>query len=222
MAELHLLRYPKKSHCKMVRLPGPSVELAEFFGIMMGDGGINNNWQANIALNSDKDSDYVQYVRQLVVHLFGIAPRIMQRKNEKVVIVSLASTTLVDYLVANGLCRGNKIRQGLQIPSWILRSTDFTKACVRGLIDTDGCLYIHRHSVRGRTYQNIGLCFSTHAPQLMLQMQALFVEFGLIPHISNRGRNLRLYKAQAIERYLELVGTNNKRIRQVYESWKRG
>lgn len=50
------LRYPKKSHRKPIRIPAQSVELAEFFGVMMGDGGINNHWQANITLNAEADA----------------------------------------------------------------------------------------------------------------------------------------------------------------------
>lgn len=41
MADIDTLKYPKKSHRKEVILPKYSEDLAEFFGIMMGDGGIN-------------------------------------------------------------------------------------------------------------------------------------------------------------------------------------
>jgi len=32
-------------------------------------------------------------------------------------------------------------------------------AFVRGLVDTDGCSYIHKQQLAGRRYENIGFCF---------------------------------------------------------------
>ena len=65
MADIYTLKYPKRSHRKHVILPKYSVNLAEFFGVMMGDGGINNPWQANITLNSIKDVKYARYISNL-------------------------------------------------------------------------------------------------------------------------------------------------------------
>jgi len=219
MAHVSLLAHPEKSHRKVVKLPKPSVELAEFFGIMIGDGGINNSWQANITLNAEADKDYVGYVIELSKKLFGVVPGIVKRKNEKAVVVSLASTSLVDYLVDGGLPRGNKLEQGLKMPDWILRESHYRVACMRGLMDTDGCLYIHRHMIAGKQYRNIGLCFCSHSPELIMQASAIFEEFGIIPHISNQGRSIYLYRASAVARYLEVFGTSNKRISSVYQEF---
>src|SRR5665811_87527 len=66
------LKYPKKIHRKTIRTPKPSREFAEFIGIMLGDGGINNPWQANITMNSVADAKYAIYVEKLIQKLFGI------------------------------------------------------------------------------------------------------------------------------------------------------
>lgn len=219
MGQVSLLKYPNKSHRKVVTLPVPSVELAEFFGIMIGDGGINNPWQANITLNAEADRNYAEYVVGLSKKLFGIVPGIVKRKNEKAIIISLASTSLVDYLVDRGLSRGNKLEQGLHIPEWIMQKPGYRIACMRGLIDTDGCLYIHRHTVAGKQYRNIGLCFCSHSPELIAQASTIFEEFGIIPHISNQGRSIYLYKASAVARYLEVFGTSNERISSVHKEF---
>lgn len=52
MVNVQELRYPEKSHRKKVTIPKYSQNLAEFFGIMIGDGGVNNTWQANISVNA--------------------------------------------------------------------------------------------------------------------------------------------------------------------------
>lgn len=189
---------------------------------MIGDGGINNPWQANITLNAIADKSYSEYVVALSRKLFSLTPEVRKQKGKQALIVSLTSITLVDYLVESGLPRGNKIKAGLCIPDWILKKSTYRVACVRGLMDTDGCLYVHKHSVLGRSYENIGLCFSSHSPPLIKQVAEIFEEFGIIPHISKHGRSIYLYKASAVSKYLDTFDTSNERIASVYKNWKRG
>ena len=50
--KVELLKYPKKSHRKQIKIPKESTRLAELMGIEFGDGGINNPWQLVITLNA--------------------------------------------------------------------------------------------------------------------------------------------------------------------------
>lgn len=220
MSNLRTLRYPKKSHRKNVILPCHSVALAEFFGIMMGDGGINNEWQATVSLNSIKDAEFSKYIAYLCKRLFGIFPVIRKRPGQNTLIVSLASTSVVDFLVKNGLPRGNKLLNGLRIPDWIISDSSFQRACVRGLIDTDGCIYIHKHKVGSKEYRNIGLSFTSYEPKLIHQVSEIFKKSGIAPHVTKRGRDINLYKAGSVERYLNIFGTSNNRISSMYKKWE--
>lgn len=220
MNDILLLKYPNKSHRKIVILPKYSVLLAELFGIMMGDGGINNPWQVNVTLNSIKDKKYSFFVMDLFQNLFGIKPAMFKRKNRNALVISLASTTIVNFLVEKGLIRGNKLNGGLKIPLWILKKKSYRIACVRGLMDTDGGLYAHKHSVGGKKYKNIGLCFTSYSIDLINQVVDIFNENKITPHISNKGRSIYLYKEEAITRYLKIFGTSNDRISKVFNEWR--
>ena len=220
MSDILTLKYPKKSHRKKVILPKYSEKLAEFFGIMLGDGGINNDWQATITVNSEADVKYSIYVTKLCKELFGILPAVRKRKIKKALVISLASTSVVDFLVEHGLSRGNKLKNGLRMPDWILSKKKYRYACIRGLVDTDGCIYIHKHTVRGKTYRNIGLAFTSLSPELIFQMLPIFEESGIMPHIASRGKDIRLYQADSVLRYLKIFGTSNSRIKSVYEKWR--
>ncbi len=220
MSEIHLLKHPKKSHRKKVILPKHSILLAEFFGIMMGDGGINNLWQVTITLNSIKDALYSIYVSNLCNKLFGISPAIRKRKERNALVISLASTSVVDFLADEGLLRGNKLKQGLKIPEWILKKKSYHKACVRGLIDTDGCMFVHVHKVKNKIYKNIGLTFTSFSPELIFQVAEIFAEFGVVPHISGGGTTIYVYQADAVAKYLKIFDTSNQRIKSVYQKWK--
>jgi DNA-binding transcriptional regulator WhiA len=219
VAALDTRKYPKKSHRKQVRIPDHSPELAEFFGIMMGDGSIGNSWQANITLNSIKDAMYAPYIKTLCEDLFGVSPSQWKRKERNALVISLTGTTIIDFLVSEGLVRGNKLKQGLQIPQWILQDKVYRRACVRGLMDTDGGLYIHRHKVTNKSYRNIGLCFTSYSYELIQQVATIFEEYGIIPHISGRKQNIYLYRADSVAKYLAVFGTSNERIRSVYQEF---
>jgi intein/homing endonuclease len=201
-------------------LPKYSIDLAEFFGIMMGDGGINNLWQATISLNSIKDTHFALYIYKLCKKLFNIVPAVRKRKESNTQIISLASTTVVDFLVVNGLMRGNKLKQGLKIPEWILGKRSYCKSCIRGLVDTDGCMFVHVHKVKGKVYKNIGLTFTSFSPDLIFQVAEIFAEFGIVPHISGEGKSIYLYQEEAVVKYLKIFGTSNPRIKTVYEKWR--
>ena len=220
MADVLTLKYPKKSHRKEVVLPKYSEPLAEFFGIMMGDGGINNDWQATVTVNSIADADYAQYISSLCKKLFNIRPVIRKRKEQNALVISLASTSVVDFLVLNGLPRGNKLRNGLSIPEWIRGKPALEKACVRGLVDTDGCIFTHTHKVGGKEYKNIGLTFTSYDPNLVFQVADIFEKFKIMPHITKRGRDICLYQADSVAQYLKVFKTSNNRIESVYRRWK--
>ena len=194
--------------------------MAEFFGIMLGDGGINNPWQANITLNAVKDRQYSLYIQKLVQLLFAIASTSFIYKNKDAVRILINGVSIVDFLVSKGLPRGNKLKAGLKIPQWILRKAEYRRAVVRGLIDTDGCIYIHVHTISGKTYRNIGLTFSSRSPELIFQVSTIFEEFGIMPHVNARGTDIYLYRKEAVERYLKIFGSSNKRISSVYKKWR--
>lgn len=214
------LKYPNRSHRKEIILPKESNYLAEFLGIMMGDGGINNLWQANITLNFIADAKYSKYVTSLCKKLFGVLPAVRKRKTSNALVISLASTSVVDFLVSQGLPRGNKLEHGLKIPGWIFKKKSYQASCLRGLIDTDGCIYIHKHIVSGKIYKNITLSFSNHSPELLSYVVSTLEKLGIMAYITGRGTEVCVYQEDLVAKYLKVVGTSNIRIGAVYKKWR--
>lgn len=220
MADPSLLAYPKKSHRKQVTTPETSEKLAEFFGLMLGDGGIGNPWQLTITMNSEKDKEYSKYVVDLIHSLFGVRPAMRTRKDMNALVIVLSSTTIVDFVTMRGLPRGNKLAGLLEIPGWIMEKPLLKRACVRGLMDTDGCLFVHRHKTLGRRYENIGLCFTSLSKELTQQVADIFLENRIVPHITADGTRIYLYSVKAVEQYLQTFGSSNPRISKLYQSWR--
>jgi intein/homing endonuclease len=215
-----LLKYPKKSHRKNISLPNESNDLAELMGIIAGDGGINNNWQLVISLNSIKDFTYSTYVSNLLKKLFSIKTAKRKRPNQNTLVIVCSSTNLVDYLISKGAVQGDKIAQNINIPSWITKRNSFKKAFVRGLVDTDGCLYVHKHCVNDKTYLNIGFCFTSLSNKLLLSVARVLSEFGIKPYIKDNNHRIYLYSKSNVIRYLSVFGSSNPRIYQRYTDWR--
>lgn len=215
-----LLRYPNKSHRKIITIPSESTSLAELVGILFGDGGISNPWQIIVSLNSDLDLDYSLYVSDLFQKLFSIKTTTRKRPNQKTLVIDCSSSSVLDFLVSKGIVIGNKIAQEFDMPQWIINNPQYKRFFIRGLIDTDGCLYIHQHKVRGKLYKNLGLCFTSYSKRLLHSTASVFQEFGIKPHISNQERSIYLYSYKSVLKYLDTFGSSNPRILRKYDQWR--
>lgn len=204
-----------------MKIPQESSDLAEFIGVEFGDGGVSNPWQVVISLNSLLDKEYSIYLKSLIKKLFGIIPYTRKRPGRNNLIIVSTGINLVDFLVSRGVCRGNKIIQKkFDIPIWINNNSSYKRMFVRGLVDTDGCLYIHQHNVAGKNYKNIGFCFTSYSNKLLKSVYKVLLENGLKAHLRLIKHMVNLYSAREVVKYLQIFGSSNPRIYRKYEEWK--
>lgn len=187
--------------------------LAEYVGILLGDGGITSN-QVRVTLNGEADKDYVKFMVGLEFRLFKEKPRVLQRKNSKAVEIYFNGVNLVKYLTSIGLKIGNKVKQQVGVPNWVKASKNYKIACLRGLMDTDGGVFLHKYKVNGKTYIYKKICFSNRSLPLLYFVAQSLKELGLTPKMVTKIENKKvwLYNKDEVERYLTLVGTHNSRL----------
>src|SRR4030042_5747643 len=114
-------KHPMLSMIKPIKKPSFSSDLAEFTGIVMGDGGISS-YQLNITLNLNEDVNYGRFVKRLIKKLFNVPINTYYRKTSACVTYSISRKRLVDFCINQlGLEKGNKVKQQIDIPSWIKR-----------------------------------------------------------------------------------------------------
>ena len=191
---------------KLATLPPRSDELAEFIGIMLGDGGMSA-YQLSVTLHSVDDLEYGKFVQKFMYTLFGAKPSVYYRKDAQAHSVVLARKKVVEYLCSLGLVIGNKVDQKIKIPKWILENEKYSLACLRGLMDTDGSVYLHKYKVNNKQYQYKKLCFSSASAPLRKDVQFILHRFGSAA--TCRGTNVRVDAISDVKRYLEVVGTHN-------------
>jgi len=187
--------------------PKKSVELAEFIGIMMGDGGISKR-QVKITLHHIDDLPYSRFVVRLMEKLFGVKPSVRHVEEDSVNNIVVSRTALVAYLHSLGLPVGNKVKQNFDMPDWIKENRPYAIACLRGLVDTDGCIFCHRYRVNGKWYGYKKLSFTAYSKPLLLTVARLMKEIGLHPRIVP-WRDVRLDSIADMKLYFTIVGSHN-------------
>lgn len=189
-----------------------SVPLAEAVGIILGDGGITN-YQLKIFLDRIYDRDYANYVRLLFKKVFGEFPSICDNKRKGTLELVISGANLIDNLSKIGLDRGDKIKRQVDFPKWIWEKEEYQMACVRGLIDTDGGLYFHKHWTKGIRYRNLGLCFTSWSKPLLKSVSKVLEKYKIKFSIDNDQR-IYIYSFNEIEKYFRIFNSSNPKIRQ--------
>ena len=168
---------------KEVKLPPKSKKLAELVGIILGDGNVHKfigkkstSYMVRIAGDSVKDKEYlINYVKPLCDGLFGIESQVHKHKIHNEMFINLNSKLIVEFFESMGLTCGNKIINQITIPNWISTDSSFLKACIRGLVDTDGSLYELKPHWPG-LWQ---ICFTNKNQQLMGDFRDSLIKLGI-------------------------------------------
>lgn len=190
------------------RKPRITGHLAEFFGIMLGDGGMSK-FQFRITLHHKDDLEFSKYVVRLIQSLFGIRPSIYHRVKMSVNDIAVSRIGLVEYLSSLGLPIGNKTKQSFNIPTWIMERDSLSRACVRGLVDTDGCVVIHKYRVSGKCYVYKKLEFTSASCPLVVSVKKIMEKNGLHPRMTRSGKGIYLDRKSDVAQYIRVFGSHN-------------
>jgi len=201
---------------KKIKYPDKSIELAEFIGIMLGDGGIRNNYQIGISFNYKLDLPYAYHIQNLVKKLFSVTAviRIREKHGDGSIIIS--SRSLVEFLYKHGIRKGNKIKQQIDIPAWVFNSLEYKIACLKGLMDTDGGLFHHKYTVNGKQYKYLKMCFTSYSQPLLKSVMQILSDLELNPKNTAKNR-VYLYSLDQVKKYFKIVGSNNPRYLNAYK-----
>jgi hypothetical protein len=120
--------------------------LAYLIGVGLGDGSLSNPSGRATCLRISCDTKYPQLIEKFTSALNYILPE------SKVYLVKTPSRCVVLNSYSNyweGILgwkvgHGSKFKQKVRMPDWIWCQERYVKACLRGLIETDGSIYYDR------------------------------------------------------------------------------
>lgn len=180
---------------------------------MLGDGGLST-YQATVTLHSIDDAEYAEYISNLIKKLFKINPSMRPAKKAKAVNVVISRINVVSFLTRCGLPVGDKIRYGIDMPSWIAKNPRYRKACMRGLFDTDGSVFTHHYFSKGKEYRYKKLSFTSASPKLLASAHETLRLYGMRPRIGSN-RDVRLDSINDVQTFFSIIGSSNSK------HWKR-
>lgn len=193
---------------KIIKKPDFSNDLSEFVGIMLGDGGLSK-YQACVTLHSYDDKEYSKFVINLIEKLFNVPVRLFYRKEDSTLRLVISRINLVNFCNDIGLITGNKIKQQIDIPQWIKANSKFSISAIRGLFDTDGCVFRHSYKVNGKKYNYNKISFTSRSLPLINSVFKVLKKLGINSRITKSHWDVRIEAQKDVKKYLEIIGFNN-------------
>jgi len=195
---------------KPIKKPSFSEELAEFVGIILGDGGITKK-QISISLNLENEKDYGEFVKSLIRKLFNVYVGSSYDKKYSGLDLNISRSELVRFCIEKlGLTRGDKVKQQVDIPEWIKQNKSYLTACIRGLMDTEGCAFSHRYKVNGKLYSYKKIAFKNYSYPLIKSVYDFLKSIGLHhPRIAKNRKEVRIESKEDVQKYFQLIGFHN-------------
>ncbi len=192
---------PGYNNARVIDVPPRSGDLAEFCGIMLGDGHIGPA-QIFITVNIKTDSAYVPYLQDLLERLFHFRPRVTAVKSRSVADVYVTSAHLVRQLRGIGLYSSNKVRDQVGVPDWIFSALEYQRRFLRGFFDTDGSIYQLKH------FEAVQMSFSNRSLPLLEGTRQLLLNLRYRPsRVSDH--SVYLTRRKDIKTYIQEIGFGN-------------
>jgi len=149
---------------------------AYIIGLAIGDGNLSNPNSRAVKLRITCDIKYPNLIQHIIKSLKELLPE------NKVGVVKLKSNALDVYAYSNHLENllgwkvgyGSKFIQNVSTPGWIKEKDEYKIKYLKGLIETDGSIYMDRG------YPMV--IFSTIIPKLTNDVNDIIISLGFKPH----------------------------------------
>ena len=182
------------------------IALAYLIGVALGDGNLSNPNGRAVRLRVSCCLDYPRIANEIAQSMRRLLPdnrvSIVRKGSTRCVDLSVYSNALADWMPWKAGF-GSKIEQNAHAPAWIYENPEYMKACLRGLFQTDGCLYIDRG------YKMMH--FTNSIRDLAHDAHRMLTELGFRPTISQvpTGKRdkyvVRLARKDEVPRALDLL-----------------
>lgn len=196
-------RKQKFNNKKLICFPTYSKRLAEFFGILLGDGHLSiKTGQVFITINAENDDGYATYLQLLIKDLFEINVGFFRiKKSPRVLNVFVTSVDLVKYLNKCGLISTNKVKDQVNVPAWIFSHPDYIKGFLKGFFDTDGSIYKLRFGVQ--------MSFTNKSLPLLKSIHRMLLDLGFHPSKISQNKNIYLTRRVDLRKYIVEISFGN-------------
>lgn len=152
-----------------------SNKLAYIIGVALGDGNLSNPNGRAVRLRITCDKKYPALIIRIESTIQQLLPtNRVSRVNSGANYLNISCySNQWEKWLGWFVGKGSKIEQNVGVPTWIKRNNGYSLACIKGLFETDGSVYIDR----GYFMTN----FTTVIPRLANDVQNMLVRHGFKP-----------------------------------------
>ena len=211
--------------------------LAEDIGFHIGDGhmSISNRKDKcdrySFTYCGDKNNDY-EYFSQILIPrkkiLFSLLKTNVRKGNDSCIYFCYNSKQMFEFFKRMGIPSGKKDR--INIPKWIMKDNLKIKAaCLRGLVDSDGCFTVKKRHKSFPYYPVVSLQLKSgflvkDIKQILFEMDIGFTSCFLNPLDKRTGKRHSKYEIdingrKRVRKWVYDVGFNNPRHIKKYKRW---
>ncbi|MBT4111389.1 hypothetical protein HOE37_06015 [Candidatus Woesearchaeota archaeon] len=194
-------------------------KLAEFVGIMLGDGyiGFPNCPRIKISFNSIDDKEYFGFVENLLSQLFDANIITNHRKNENTSELFIFKREVIRSVINELKLLPSPKWDRARIPGWIFNQ-NLERFVLRGYFDTDGCVVITNNN--GTRYPRLEMKVSPSPMQN--QFVKIIDKLGFRFGVYNIGKGkvrIQMNGKEQLRKWNELVGFSNKKHQRKSDSF---
>ena len=190
-----------------------SKKLCEFVGTYIGDGYMDKGTGIGVVGDSRLDANYFEYLYKNVDYLFGIKGRLLKRKDKNAIYLKFNSINLSKMFISRfGFPNGSKTYT-VTIPKEIMDSNEeFIFSAVRGIFDTDGCVFFDKRKQYAKPYPRITLQMVSK-PLIEQLVNILSKHFTVFSRTDGKRTiySIEIYGHKQLEKWMGLIGFSNER-----------
>ncbi len=192
--------------------------LAELIGFIIGDGFLDNyqkHYRIGFVGDPIKDKEYFEYIQGLIKKVWNKQPRIFLHKRGIYMIVN-SKDAFLELTQKYGLPIGEGKCEKVTIPKEILNNWNLAKHTIRGIVDTDGTVFVS-NKPRSPNYPSIEI--STCSLKLAQQLKGILSDKDFkvanIRRYQSKKKNRRpefkvaLYGRENVRKWLNKIGFSN-------------
>lgn len=185
--------------------------LCELIGSIIGDGNIYDKIPSYVEITGHPKND-LQYFESFLL------PTIKNELNYDAKIkirygairIRINNKNFVKFLKYIGIPSGKGKFEKVRVPQPIIgKSVEHTKACIRGIFDTDGSVYFDKRKIYRKPYIRIELHMSNK--ELLTQISGLLTKMNIESKLPENKTTLYINGKDNVNNYLKRIGFRNSR-----------
>ncbi len=200
--------------------------LCEFIGAFIGDGNLylskKGRFNVNIVGHSKLDYNYLtKTIPNLISPIIDRKPNVTIRKNTNAMRVGFSSKLLGKLLTERFHFPCGAKTYSVKIPEEILNADEkFVFATIRGIFDTDGCVFIDKRKIYQKPYPRITLQVTSE--NLVNQLNEFLSKYFKVYTLKSKRKFkdsakynrheiyiLEIYGLKQVEKWMLLIGFSN-------------